>query len=154
MGKGPRAESYRSLDTWEKSMRLASTIYAVTASWPDDERYGMTSQIRRAAFSIPSNVAEGHGRLGKAEMRHHLYIAHGSLCEVETLIYLAADLGMLDQERRDSFLADSAEVGSIVRGFIMSLDRRASTDGSRSSPAASRHLDTSTSRLADERRTQ
>jgi four helix bundle protein len=130
-------------------MRLASRIYQVTASWPSEERYGMTGQIRRAAVSIPSNVAEGQGRLGKAEMRHHLSIAHGSLCEVESLLYLSSDIGFLDPTVRDALLTESNEVGRILRGFIKSLDH----GGSRMiSPEqdSSRLLDSSTSRLATE----
>lgn len=123
MGRPQRAESYRSLEAWKKGMRLASAIYKVTASWPVDERFGLTSQIRRAVVSVPSNVAEGQGRLGKAEMRHHLSMAHGSLCEVETLLDLGAEIGILDQEERNSLLTDTAEVGRILRGFIMSLER-------------------------------
>jgi four helix bundle protein len=118
-----RVMSYRGLDAWKKGMSLAKSVYETTASWPAHERYGLTSQIRRAEVSVPCNVAEGQGRLGKAEMRHHLSIAHGSLCEVETLVYLAGDIGLIDQTTRDSLLGESAEVGRIVRSFIMSLDR-------------------------------
>ncbi|MCC7024974.1 MAG: four helix bundle protein [Thermomicrobiales bacterium] len=104
-------------------MRLASAIYRATAKWPVDERFGLTNQIRRAAVSVPSNVAEGQGRRGKAEMRHHLSIAHGSLCEVETLLDLAAEIGLLEPVERNALLTDTAEVGRILRGFIMSLER-------------------------------
>ena len=144
-----RAGSYRDLEAWKKSMRLASTVYRVTASWPAEERYGLTGQIRRAATSVPSNVAEGQGRMGKAEMRHHLSIAHGSLCEVETLLYLSSDIGFLDPTERDGLLTDTNEVGRILRGFIMSLDRGGSKLTSRGQDS-SRLLDSSTSRLATE----
>ncbi len=107
----------------------------------------MTGQIRRAAVSIPSNVAEGQDRMGRAEMRHHLSIAHGSLCEVETLLYLAAEIGYLDPGERDAVLNNSEEVGRILRAFIRSLEltgQRGVVDSS------SRLLDSSTPRLATE----
>ncbi|HLL51252.1 MAG TPA: four helix bundle protein, partial [Thermomicrobiales bacterium] len=73
-----REGTYRDLITWQKSRHLVSQIYRLTSGWPADERFGLTSQLRRAAVSISANIAEGQGRLGVAELRHRLSIAHGS----------------------------------------------------------------------------
>jgi four helix bundle protein len=108
---------------------LVSAIYRVTADWPSDERFGLISQTRRAAVSIPSNIAEGQGRLGKAELRHHLSIAHGSLCELETLLVVASDIGLLEGERQTTLLAQTNEVGRLLRGFIRSLEGKTPSSG-------------------------
>lgn len=76
--------TYRDLDVWKESMNLCELVYEFTNGFPDKELYGLTSQLRRAAVSIPSNIAEGQGRTGTKEFLHHLSIARGSLCEVET----------------------------------------------------------------------
>jgi four helix bundle protein len=103
---------------------LVSEIYRSTADWPADERFGLTSQLRRAAVSIPANIAEGQGRLGTAEMKHRLSIAHGSLCELETLLIVAGDIGLIAGQAQAVLLADAEEVGRLLRGFIRSLDRQ------------------------------
>jgi four helix bundle protein len=77
-------KSYRDLVAWQEAMDLVTAIYEITASFPKEELYGVTSQLRRAAVSIPSNIAEGQGRHGVAEFRHFLRQASGSLMEVET----------------------------------------------------------------------
>jgi four helix bundle protein len=77
-------KSYRDLIAWQRGMDLAVEVYEATTDWPDAERFGLISQIRRAAVSIPSYIAEGHGRRSDPEFRHFLGIAHGSLCELET----------------------------------------------------------------------
>ena len=118
----PREGTYRELVAWQKSRRLVSEIYRSTSEWPVDERYGLTSQVRRAAVSIPANIAEGQGRLGTAEMKHRLSIAHGSLCELETLLIVAGDLGLFTGDVQTRLLTDAAEVGRLLRGFIRSLD--------------------------------
>ncbi len=76
---------YRSLTTWQKAMDLVDAVYDATELWPQRELVGLTSQVRRSVVSIPTNVAEGHGRPGPKEYAHHLSIAHGSLCETESL---------------------------------------------------------------------
>ena len=126
-----REGSDRDLIAWQKGMRLVNAIYRVTASWPSDERFGLTSQVRRAAVSIPANVAEGQERLGRAELRHHLSIAHGSLCELETLLVVAADIAILDVENHDRLVEQAEEVGRVLRGFLRSLEpaRTQSLDG-------------------------
>jgi four helix bundle protein len=105
-------------------MDLVRSTYIVTASWPADERFGLTSQIRRAAISVPSNIAEGSGRSGTRELRHGLSLAHGSLCELETQMRLAIDLGFCGASQGESVLELAAEVGRVTRGLIRKLDGR------------------------------
>jgi four helix bundle protein len=90
-------KNYMELKVWQKSYDLCLKAYKLTAIFPKDERYGLTSQIRRSAVSIPSNIAEGYGRKTTADYIRMLYIAYGSTCELETQVLLAGDLGFIDQ---------------------------------------------------------
>ena len=103
---------------------MVADIYRVSANWPVDERFGIASQLRRAAVSIPANIAEGQGRLGTAELRHHVSIAHGSLCELETLLFAAGDVGFIDGEVQGLLLAQADEVGRLLRGLLGSLENK------------------------------
>jgi four helix bundle protein len=111
------------LIAWQKAMQLARLILRMTPYWPPEERFEFTRQVRRAASSIPLNIAEGQGRMGKAELRHHLSIAHGSLCELETQLELAPDYGVPDDDALREARELAAEVGRILRGFLRSLDQ-------------------------------
>lgn len=102
-------------------MDLVEGVYRATASWPNEERYGLTSQARRAAVSVPANVAEGKGRTGSTEFAHHLSIAHGSLSELETHLLIAHRLTYLDDAALQPLLRQSAEVGRLLQGLIRSL---------------------------------
>jgi len=113
--------SYRELFAWQKSMAVVKIVYAQSQSWPREELVGLTSQIRRAAVSVPANIAEGQGRTGKREFAHHLSIAKGSLHELETLILIASDLRYLDRTVRDALLAQTDEVGRLIGGLLRSL---------------------------------
>ena len=84
-------KNYRELKVWQKSYQLCLEIYKITAKFPKDEKFGLTSQIRRAVVSVPSNVAEGYGRKTTADYIESLYIAYGSNCELETQIMLSAE---------------------------------------------------------------
>src|SRR5215217_2882375 len=105
-------------------MVLVRSVYVITTSWPADERFGLTSQVRRAAVSVPANIAEGSGRSGSREFRHGLSVAHASLCELETQLLLGIDLGLCEPNQRDQVIAQAAEVGCIIRGLIRKLDGR------------------------------
>jgi four helix bundle protein len=118
-----RSDSYRDLIAWQKARVLVRTVYAVTSEWPVDEKYGLTAQVRRAAVSVPSNIAEGSGRSGNREFRRGLSLAHGSLCELETQIMLGIDLGLCKPQAGESVLGQAAEVGRIIRGLMQSLDK-------------------------------
>src|SRR5215211_7363690 len=124
-----RTDSYRDLIAWQKAMVLVRSVYVVTASWPADERFGLTSQVRRAAVSVPANIAEGSGRSGSREFRHGLSVAHGSLCELETQLLIGIDLELCEPDQGDQVLAQAAEVGRIIRGLMRRLD---STNGDQS----------------------
>jgi four helix bundle protein len=116
-------KSYRDLVAWQKSMDLVTAVYSATGSFPRDEIYGLTSQIRRAAVSIPSNIAEGQGRYGAAEFRHFLRTATGSLMELETQLLIAERLQYISSEEGRQLLGAASEVGKILNGLIASLDR-------------------------------
>jgi four helix bundle protein len=87
--------NYTELVAWQKAMDLVQDVYLATKAFPKEEKYGLTTQMQRAAVSIPSNIAEGQGRSGRGEFRHHLSIAHGSLRELETQLVIALRLGYL-----------------------------------------------------------
>ena len=90
-----RVRSFKDLVVWQRGMELAKLVYQLTRSFPKDEQYGLSAQMRRAATSIPSNIAEGQARGHRAEYRQFLYIALGSLAELETQLLLAVDLGLV-----------------------------------------------------------
>jgi four helix bundle protein len=103
-------------------MHLARAVLAMTDAWPRDERFALTDQVRRAAVSIPANIAEGQGRLGRRELRHHLSIAHGSLCELETLLELVEGSPFTDDATLGPTRDLAAEVGRILRGLMRSIE--------------------------------
>ena len=89
-------KNYKELKVWQKSYQLCLKIYRVTTGFPREESFGLTSQIRRSAVSVPSNIAEGYGRKTTADYIRYLYIAYGSNCELETQMLLSGDLGYVD----------------------------------------------------------
>jgi four helix bundle protein len=117
------AKNYRELVAWQKAMDLVTMVYDVTQQWPKTEVYGLTNQIRRAAVSIPSNIAEGQGRASTKEFLHHLSMARGSLLEVETQLLIAQRLGYTAPEAATQLLAGTAEAGRLLNGLYRSLDR-------------------------------
>jgi four helix bundle protein len=104
--------SYKDLVAWQKSMDLVTATYRATAGFPRDELFGITSQLRRAAVSIPSNIAEGQGRLSEKEFRYFLGQARGSLMEVETQMQIAENLGYLQKEQTAALLKKLCGGGS------------------------------------------
>lgn len=119
--------SYRDLKAWQLGMDVVRQIYKCTATFPGTERFGLASQMRRAAVSVPSNVAEGHARRSTREYCRFLEIALGSLAELETQILIAQELGYLKEEADIDIWVLSNETGKVVRGLHTSLSRRAST---------------------------
>ena len=117
------ARNYRDLVTWQKSMDFAEAGYILSQNFPDTERYSLTSQLRRAATSVPSNIAEGEGRFTKPDFKRFLSIAHGSLREAETQILLAIRLQYLTEDAAQSTLSLAGEVGKLIHGLAKSLDR-------------------------------
>lgn len=110
---------FKELIAWQKAMDLVEAVYRVSRDFPDDERFGLTIQIRRAAVSVPSNIAEGQARPTRGEFRQFLGHARGSLAEVETQLLIAQRLKYLSG---DTTVADQiAETGRILNGLIKSL---------------------------------
>ena len=105
---------------WQKAMDLVEGVYRASRSFPKDEQYGLTSQMRRAAVSVPSNIAEGQGRGGDAEMVRFLRIAHGSLRELETQILISERLQYNGPEQANKLMEMAAEVGRLINGLIRS----------------------------------
>jgi four helix bundle protein len=112
---------YRDLIAWQKAMVLVRSVYELTKTWPQYEQFGLTNQERRAAVSVPSNIAEGKGRTGSREYSHHLSVSHGSLCELETQLLIAQDLGYATDSQIGSVMRQTADVGRLIRGLIKSL---------------------------------
>jgi four helix bundle protein len=114
-----KLKHYQELIVWQKSMDLVQHVYEVTSAFPKHELYGLTSQIRRAAVSIPSNIAEGQARNTTGEFKYQLGVAKGSLAELETEIILSCRLGYLQSEA--TILNECAEVGRMLNGLLNSL---------------------------------
>lgn len=112
-------KTYRDLIAWQKAMDLAERVYHATSTMPDSERFGLTSQMRRAAVSIPSNIAEGHGRQSLTDYVRFLKTARGSLMELQTQVALAERLGFLSPTRGLVDLLN--EVDRVLQGLIRSL---------------------------------
>lgn len=124
--------TYKNLETWQQGMDLVETCYRVTASFPRSELYGLTSQLRRAAVSIPANVAEGHCRRTTKVYANHLSIAHGSHGELETCLELACRLGFLTKAENQKLLTSSDTVGRLLNGLYNSLEQKIQAAGDRS----------------------
>jgi four helix bundle protein len=117
-------QDFRNLKVWEKGHQLALAIYTVTTKFPKHEMYGLTSQLRRAAGSIPANIAEGCGRSGKAELARFLDISLGSASEVEYHLILAHDLGFLDEKDYRAINTQAVELKRMLTSFILKLRSR------------------------------
>jgi len=113
-----RPRSYRDLIAWQKAMALARHVYELTEKLPKREAYGLSDQIRRAAVSVASNIAEGYGRLTDSQFRHFLGNARGSLYEVQTQVELATDLVYLDGENGRLLLDQGWEAARIINGLL------------------------------------
>ena len=111
-------KNYKELDVWMMSRKLVSQIYLASQNFPKEEMFGLKSQIRRAAVSIPSNIAEGCGRNHKRDAIQFFFIARGSLYEVETQTYLANDLGYFDSSNTQELLQNTEQCRMILNGFI------------------------------------
>ncbi|MGB8011239.1 MAG: four helix bundle protein [Terriglobales bacterium] len=118
------ARSYRDLLVWQKAKTLAVHTYKATANFPRAETYGLTSQIRRAAVSVASNIAEGQGRLTSGEFRHFLGQARGSLLEAETQLAIALDLGFLERTAYEALEQESCQVLGLLDRLLNSLIKK------------------------------
>ena len=114
---------YSDLIAWQKSMDLVVLVYRATERFPSIERFGLSNQLRRAAVSVPSNIAEGQGRYTTRDFLRFLSIAYGSLQEVETQLVIAIRLGYLDEASRPSLFDQTREVARPINGLKNSLSR-------------------------------
>jgi four helix bundle protein len=117
-------KTYKDLKVWQRSYQLCLDIYKVTKAFPKEEIYGLTSQIRRAAVSIPSNIAEGYGRKTTPEYIRSLYIAYGSNCELETQTLLSGDLGYIEAAKSKKVQDEIGEVERMLKALIKSLESK------------------------------
>src|SRR3972149_1986886 len=113
--------SYKDLLVWQKSMDLVAEIYRLTLELPEPKRWGLISQMRRAAVSAPSNIAEGYGRQATGEYRHHLSMGRGSLLELETQVLLCRRLKYLEAADADALLAEIEEISKMLASLISKL---------------------------------
>lgn len=111
-------QRYTELEVWKKARTFASAIYQLTSSFPKEEQFGLLSQLRRCAVSIPSNIAEGCGRQHKKETIQFLSIARGSLFEIETQLYISKDLSFINDKQLHECLEDIENLGKLINGFI------------------------------------
>ena len=117
-------KNYRELKVWQKAYQVCIDIYKITKVFPREERYGLTSQIRRAAVSVPSNIAEGYGRKTTQEYIQALYIAYGSNCELETQILLSGDLGYIKLDVLNKLQENIKGVERMLKALIKSLENK------------------------------
>lgn len=114
-------QSYRDLIVWQKSMDLSEHTYQNTGHYPAEEKYGMVSQMRRAAVSVPSNIAEGQSRRTTGEFLNALSVARGSLSELETLLILSERLKYISTDTSLKLLRECTEVGKMIMGLMKSM---------------------------------
>jgi four helix bundle protein len=117
--------TYKDLEVWQCAMALVGEVYRSTAKFPREEIFGLTTQLRRAAVSVPSNIAEGKGRFSDRELSQFLAIARGSVFEIETQIAIAVDLGFLGDPQSRHLFKRCAEVGRLLNGLIRSVRKPA-----------------------------
>ncbi len=111
---------YKNLAVWQKAMSFTTDVYRLTQGFPQEERLGLTSQIRRAVVSIPSNIAEGYGRSSDLEIVRFLHIALGSANEVETQLLIATNIGYISNDDADTYLTRIGELIAMLRSLIKS----------------------------------
>ena len=119
-----KLKNYKELKVWQRSYQLCLEIYKITKGFPDEEKYGLTSQLRRAAVSVPSNISEGYGRKTTPEYIQFLYIAYGSTCEIETQILLSGDLGYINTGKLEMLNEGIREVERMLKALIKSLENK------------------------------
>ena len=117
-------KDYRELIVWQKAMDLVELLYGRTRSFPKEELYGLTAQMRRAAVSIPSNIAEGQARRTTRDFIHFLSIARGSLKELETQIIISQRLGYIDATQQSELVAATEEISRLISGLSKSLKKK------------------------------
>jgi four helix bundle protein len=117
-------KSHKDLDVWKRSIALVTEIYRITKTFPDDEKYGMIHQMRRSAVSVPSNIAEGSARHTKKDNIQFLYVALGSISELETQLIISLHLGYISEELLESFQKEILEIKNMTIGLIRYFSRQ------------------------------
>lgn len=123
-----RVRNFRDLMVWQKSMALVTVVYRITSGFPTHEMYGLSAQLRRCAVSIPSNIAEGHGRSTTKEYLRFLRTAVGSLCELRTQVEIGRNLDYLHVEQAASLERNRVELDRMLASLIRNLKRRLTGD--------------------------
>jgi|AntRauMFilla1563_2_1112583.scaffolds.fasta_scaffold00142_3 four helix bundle protein len=118
--------NYKELFVWKRAIKLCAHIYKLTANFPYEERFGLISQMRRASVSVPSNIAEGGGRRTDKEFVHFLGIAHGSICELETQLYLGVELEFTDLNQIDFVTNEINETQKMLYALILKFESKSS----------------------------
>lgn len=113
--------NFLNLAIWKRSRFLVKEIYLISRNFPGEEKFGLTSQIRRAAVSVPSNISEGCGRGTNPQLNHFLDISIGSLCEIETQVYLSYDLGFISENELDNLVKEITEIRKMTKSFKRTL---------------------------------
>jgi four helix bundle protein len=125
MTRGDRMlKNFKELKVWQKSYVLCLKVYKMTNSFPREEVYGLTSQIRRSAVSVPSNIAEGYGRKTTPDYIRYLYISYGSTCELETQLLLSHDLDYVEKGEMKGIQEELGEVERMLKALIKSLEKK------------------------------
>jgi len=119
-------KNFKELMVWQKAYQLCLMIYRLTKEYPKEEIYGLTSQMRRAALSVPCNIAEGYGRKTTPDYLRSLYIAYGSICELETQILLSVDLDYIRGQGIATLQGNIGEVERMLKALIKSLENKRS----------------------------
>lgn len=115
---------HQKLEAWKQSFEFVKKMYALTETFPSEEKFGLTSQIRRASVSIPVNIAEGAARRFDKELMQFLYISLGSASEIDTLLLLSKDLGFMDSVICDGLISDLDSICKLILGFINMVKKR------------------------------
>jgi four helix bundle protein len=116
-------KTHKDLEVWKKSIDFVASIYKLTSDYPKHELYGLTSQIRRCAVSIPSNIAEGAARNHDNEFRQFLYISLGSAAELETQLIISNKLGFVDNSKSQELIAELNTISKMLQGLIKSINK-------------------------------
>ena len=119
-----KIKSYKDLIVWQRSIDFVTEIYELTKMLPTDEKFGLVSQMRRSGVSVPSNLAEGHARIGKNEFKHFVSISLGSLAELETQILIFQNLNYFTKIISDDLLENTNEINKMLHGLYKSLNKK------------------------------
>jgi four helix bundle protein len=117
-----KIKNYKELDIWKRSAEVAIEIYNISKIFPREELYGLTSQIRRASVSIPSNIAEGFNRYHNKEFRQFLYVSLGSCAEVETQLFIAQRLNYINKEKTNKLTEELGTIGKMINSLIKKIN--------------------------------